>query len=120
MKSLTHEEMELALHKEDYSKYLYIRTIFGDRLRVICVPKDLVENSIYSSCDGVEAAVIQKDLVKKAILSLDGHPGLANIIVMYYAGGLKMREIGEMFGLTTQRISQLHGKAMEIMREAVL
>jgi hypothetical protein len=55
----------LNLKKEDYSKYLEIKTIFGKRLRVICVPQDLVENTIYSSCDGLEDRMVAKDLLYK-------------------------------------------------------
>jgi len=65
MKSLTHEEMEIALHKEDYSKYLTIKTKFDKPVKVLYVPSDLVENTIYASCDGLEDRVIAKDLLYK-------------------------------------------------------
>jgi DNA-directed RNA polymerase specialized sigma subunit len=112
--------MVLAFEKEDYSKYLYIKTIWGKRLRVICVPKDLVENTIYASCNGVEASVIQKDLISKAMLALTDEPRLSYIISMYYSGELNMRQIGEKLGVSRARVSQLHRIAMRIMRKRVL
>jgi hypothetical protein len=40
-------------------------TIFGDELVVICVPKELVENNILLSGDGLENRMIAKDLLYK-------------------------------------------------------
>ncbi|MFH1278432.1 MAG: FliA/WhiG family RNA polymerase sigma factor [Candidatus Eisenbacteria bacterium] len=38
------------------------------------------------------------------------------VLMLYYYEGLKMKEIGELFGVTESRISQIHGKALTVLR----
>jgi hypothetical protein len=52
-------------------------TIFGDELVIICVPKEMVENNILLSGDGLENRMIAKDLLYKfeAWLIANGYRG---------------------------------------------
>lgn len=38
------------------------------------------------------------------------------VLMLYYYEGLKMKEIGELFGITESRVSQIHGKALTVLR----
>ncbi len=38
------------------------------------------------------------------------------VLMLYYYEGLKMKEIGELLGISESRISQIHGKALTVLR----
>ena len=91
-----------------YDKYLNIKTRFGKRLRVICVPKNLVENTINHSGDGLESRLIAKDILYKIKLWLPERE--YKLLSLYYMENQTMKEISKELGVTEARISQIHSK----------
>jgi RNA polymerase sigma factor for flagellar operon FliA len=100
---------------ERYEKWFYIRTRYGDPLRVIYVPKDMVEDTVFLSGDGLEERIIKKDLLFKARLCLNER--YWEIIRLYYLKRLTMKQIGKRMSVTESRISQLHARAIECLRK---
>ena len=94
--------------KRRYDKHMYIRTCFGDRLRVICVPKDMVEDTINCSGDGLESRLIAKDILYK--IKSDLPEKEYTIIYLYHYKQYSMKLIGCMLGLSEARISQIHSR----------
>ena len=98
-----------------YDKYGYIKTHFGDSLKVVCVPKDLVENTIYLSCNGLEKRLIAKDILHQITLQLTEHQNM--IMYWHYTKHFSMKLIGNLIGVSEQRISQIHSKTIEGIRQ---
>ncbi len=53
-------------------------------------------------------------------LSKDLHPRYRDIIELYYEGGFTLAEISEHYGITRQRVQQIHARALESIRERLV
>jgi len=58
-----------------------------------------------------------REALERAICTLPGREQL--IVSRHYFGGAKFKEIGEQLGVSEPRISQLHSRAMQRLRDAV-
>jgi RNA polymerase sigma factor for flagellar operon FliA len=70
---------------------------------------------MFCSGDGLESRLIAKDLLHKIKLSLSERD--YKVLHLYYAGKYTMKEIGRMLGVTEARISQIHSKMIQGIRE---
>jgi DNA-directed RNA polymerase specialized sigma subunit len=100
--------------KHRYEKYLHSRTIFGKRLRVICVPKDMVENTINLSGDGIEDRVIAKDMIHKFKLWLPEKRWRR--LEQYYHGDT-LKEIADCEGVSEAAISEYNKISREKLKQ---
>ncbi len=69
---------------------------------------------------GVDSAMLEEELLSglgQAIEALS--PKQRQIITLYYYENLNLREIGEVLGLSQQRVSQLRKQALEHMQDAL-
>ena len=93
-----------------YDKYLSIKTRFGDRLRVICVPRDMVEDTINCSGDGLESRLIAKDILHKIKSWLPETD--YTIIYLYYYKRYNMKQIGALLDVSEGWVSQVHSRTI--------
>ena len=98
-----------------YDKYRHIKTCFSDKLRVICVPKDMVENTINHASDGLESRIIAKDILFKIQQHFSERE--CEILHMYYVKQYKMKRIGGIMGISEARVSQIHSDTIKEIRE---
>jgi RNA polymerase sigma factor FliA len=66
----------------------------------------------------IAATAELKERLSKAILALPERE--RRVIVLYYAEELRLKEIGEVLGVTESRVSQLHARALLALNRAVL
>src|SRR3989344_1265798 len=61
--------------------------------------------------------VAKRDMAQMAIARLEELPeAQRKVLQLYYFDDLRLREIGEQFGVTESRVSQLHAQAIEGLR----
>lgn len=66
-----------------------------------------------------EDFVARDEELRDVMAAVDGLGERDRAIVRAYAGGQTMRAIGEELGITTQRVQQLHARALRRLREAL-
>ena len=55
-----------------------------------------------------------KELLMNAIKKLSDKE--QQVLALYYYEGLSLKEIGRVIGVTESRVSQIHGKALSLLR----
>jgi RNA polymerase sigma factor for flagellar operon FliA len=62
----------------------------------------------------------RKELEKTLVRAVRTLPRVEKIVLsLYYYEGLRMREIGAVLGITESRISQIHSRAIRILRDTI-
>jgi len=92
-----------------------IKNKFGKTLRVVCVPKNLLEDTLYHSADGLEQKTIDKDLLSKLPSWLSYRQYL--LLRLRYYEDWTFKRIGRLLGITEARASQIHREALVRARE---
>ena len=97
-----------------YDKYLDIKTQFGDNLRVICCPKDMIENTVYLSGDGLLSRIIAKDILYQIPRYLSDREH--EILYFHYVRKYKLKLISNLIGISEQRVWQIHKEIIQGIR----
>jgi RNA polymerase sigma factor (sigma-70 family) len=84
-------------------------------VRVIYVPRDMVEDTIFCSGDGLEQKLIKKDMLHKIKTWLCEDDYM--IVYLYYFKQYRMKQIGSMLGVSEGWISQVHKRVINNLRK---
>ncbi len=87
---------------------------------VVAIPTDEDGQESLEARDGEPALDIAdlQDCLDRLILQLPAK--MAEVMVLYYREGMRMREIGVRMNLTESRVSQIHSNALARLRRAFL
>lgn len=88
----------------------------GDHLDGASLPPVLVPSEPESPHKAYETREV-RDRVRAAIASLP--PRERKVVAMYYYGDATMKQIGSAIGVNESRVSQLHARAMQRLRQAL-
>ena len=90
---------------------MYIRTRYGDYVRTVYVPKDMVEDTINCSGDGLESRLIAKDILHR--IKSDLPEDEYTIIYLYHYKNYNMKQIGAMLDVSEGWVSQVHTRIVD-------
>lgn len=78
--------------------------------------EDVVDDERLSALDMIERSE-ERDMVVDALKQLPERE--RTLLSLYYYEGLTLKEIGIVLGVTESRVSQLHGKALSLLRAEI-
>jgi DNA-directed RNA polymerase specialized sigma subunit len=81
----------------------------------VFVPDAVLENSLQASCDGLENRIIAKDILHQIKLHLSEQQNA--LLYFKYNRHFSMKLIGNLFGVSEQRISQIHSETIKDIKK---
>ena len=80
----------------------------------------IIESNVYADDGDISEKLLQEELLGALAAGIDALPAKQKQVVsLYYYENLNLREIGDVLGVSQQRVSQIRAKALESLTEAV-
>lgn len=85
---------------------------------VVLLEGEELDRSSRSSTLGPASQLLHRERVQKLAMAIDALPARERqVIALYYLENLKLREIGDLLGVTESRVCQLHTRALTRLRD---